>query len=84
MADKFAKSRPWRAMLNRAVSVQVGFLSVVEPRTGAESVIAPPVTIELDPGERMFRTKGEALAFVAAHRRDNGADCVSDAYRAEA
>jgi hypothetical protein len=83
MADRFAKSRPWRATLNRTVTVQVGFLSVLEPLTGAESVIAPPVTIELGAGERMFRTKGEALAFVAAHRRDSGADCVSDVYKAE-
>lgn len=82
MPDKFSKSHPWRATLNRDVTITVGALVIEEPRTGAQSVIAPPYEMPMPAGERMFRRKSEAIAFVAAHRRDSGADTVTDVYRA--
>lgn len=82
MADQFAKTRPWRATLNRAVTITIGALVIEEPQTGHRQEIAPAYEMPMAPGERMFRRKADATAFVESYRRDHGASVVSDVYKA--
>jgi hypothetical protein len=82
MPDKFLKSRPWRFIVLRPFEQKIGALVIEEPRTGRTQEIAPATFITQSPGERMTRTKGEAVDAVAAIRAEHGADVVGDVYRA--
>lgn len=82
MPKNLAKSHPWRADLLRDVTISIGFLTVKNMVTGAESRIeSAPTTMLQTAGPRMFRKKGDAVAFVESYRRDHGADVVSDVYK---
>jgi hypothetical protein len=82
MPDKFMKSHPWRFNVLRPFDQDIGPLVIKDLRTGQYQQISESRTIPQAPGERMSRTKREAVELVNTWRTKYGADVVSDVYRA--
>lgn len=84
MADKFAKSHPWRLEVLRPFNQTIGALVAVCPRTGASAEIAPATVIPQAVGQRMFKTRRDAAEIAAAWRAEHGADVCGKPFKVTA
>lgn len=81
MTDRFHKSHPWRAVILRRFDQAIGALVVQGLQGETVREISPATTIPQEPGERMFKSRRDAIAIVAQWRADHGADICSDVFK---